>query len=203
MKGKVDKLLQRAFSLRFGLKLCLVTLLGGAALLFLLYLSLGANVGGSYTEAIYTIYDLKLRILPLIFASSYSMLVLGAVTLAVAAISLIYSHKIAGPIFRLEQSMEKIGSGDLTVSTRFRGSDQLSILAEDLNAMVRSLNHTARGLEEALEEARRHEEALRELLSRGEPHPEELRHAVDVLRRALVDLKKTISNIRTSEGEGA
>ena len=200
MKGKEDKLLQRAFTLRFGLKLCLLILLGGGALLFLLYLSLAANVGSSYTQAIYTIYDLKLRILPLIFASSYSLLVLFVVTIAVAAISVFYSHKIAGPIFRLERNMEQIGSGDLTVSTRLRGGDQLSLLADDLNSMVRSLNHTARGLSEALEEAKRSEEALRELLSRGEPAQEEIRAAIDDLRRTLVGLNRIISSIRTSEG---
>lgn len=200
MKGAKDKLLQRAFNLRFGLKLCLVTLLGGAGVLSLLYLSLSANVGGSYAHAIYTIYDLKLRIVPLIFASSYSMLVLAAVTIAVAAISVFYSHKIAGPIFRLERNMEQIGSGDLTVATRFRGGDQLSLLADDLNSMVRSLNHTARSATEALEDVRRSEDALRTLLARGEPGQEELRAAVDELRKSLVEFKRTISDIRTSEG---
>lgn len=200
MKGAQDKLLQRAFNLRFGLKLCLITLLGGAGLLALLYLSLDADVGGSYTQAIYTIYDLKLRILPLIFASSYSMLVLAVVAIAVAVISVLYSHKIAGPIFRLERNMEQIGSGDLTVSTRFRGGDQLSLLADDLNSMVRSLNHTARSATEALEAVRRSEDALKDLLAKEYPREEELRAAVDDLRRSLVELKRTVSNIRTSEG---
>ncbi|OGP21076.1 MAG: hypothetical protein A2054_00680 [Deltaproteobacteria bacterium GWA2_55_10] len=200
MKGAQDKLLQRAFNLRFGLKLCLITLLGGAGLLALLYLSLDADVGGSYTQAIYTIYDLKLRILPLIFASSYSMLVLAVVAIAVAVISVLYSHKIAGPIFRLERNMEQIGSGDLTVSTRFRGGDQLSLLADDLNSMVRSLNHTARSATEALEAMRRSEDALKDLLAKEYPREEELRAAVDDLRRSLVELKRTVSNIRTSEG---
>jgi len=200
LKGAQDKLLQRAFNLRFGLKLCLITLLGGAGLLALLYLSLDADVGGSYTQAIYTIYDLKLRILPLIFASSYSMLVLAVVAIAVAVISVLYSHKIAGPIFRLERNMEQIGSGDLTVSTRFRGGDQLSLLADDLNSMVRSLNHTARSATEALEAMRRSEDALKDLLAKEYPREEELRAAVDDLRRSLVELKRTVSNIRTSEG---
>jgi len=200
LKGAQDKLLQRAFNLRFGLKLCLITLLGGAGLLALLYLSLDADVGGSYTQAIYTIYDLKLRILPLIFASSYSMLVLAVVAIAVAVISVLYSHKIAGPIFRLERNMEQIGSGDLTVSTRFRGGDQLSLLADDLNSMVRSLNHTARSATEALEAVRRSEDALKDLLAKEYPREEELRAAVDDLRRSLVELKRTVSNIRTSEG---
>lgn len=199
MKGAQDKLLQRAFNLRFGLKLCLLTLLGGAGLLALLYLKLASDVGGSYTQAIYTIYDLKLRILPLIFASSYSMLVLAVVTIAVAAISVFYSHKIAGPIFRLERSMEQIGSGDLTIDTRFRGSDQLSLLADDLNAMARSLNHTARSVTEALEEVERSEEALKELLSKKEAEEVDIRAAIDDLKASLALLRKAISNIRTSE----
>ena len=118
-------LLERNFKLKFGLKLCLLTIAGMAAVTLLLYFYTASSLGGSYKEAIYTLYDLKIRIFPLIFASSYSILILAVVTISIAAISVLFSHKIAGPLFRVQRSLEEIGSGDLTVQTRFRGADQL------------------------------------------------------------------------------
>jgi methyl-accepting chemotaxis protein len=152
MTTRSSRLLERAFKIRFGLKLCLFTLLGGVAVVLFLYFSLARSLGGSYVEAIYTIYELKIRILPLIFASFYSILILGLVTAAIAVISVLFSHRIAGPMYRMEKNLDAIASGDLTVNTRFRGRDQLSTLADELNALVRSLNHTSRTVMDSAEE---------------------------------------------------
>ncbi|OGP17827.1 MAG: hypothetical protein A2V21_306280 [Deltaproteobacteria bacterium GWC2_55_46] len=199
MKNVTDtRLLQRAFNLRFGLKLCLFTLLGGGALVTLLWLSLARSVGDSYGEAIYSIYDLKLKVLPLIFASSYSILILALVTAAVAVISVLYSHRIAGPIFRLERNIEIIASGDLAIVTRFRSNDQLSVLADDLNSMVRSINHTTRSVKDALDRLGAAEDTLREL-GKGEPDEKELRAAIEGAREGISELKKALSHIKMKE----
>lgn len=193
-----SRLLERAFKIRFGLKLCLFTLLGGAAVLLLLYLSIAQSLGTSYGSAIYTIYELKIRILPLIFASSYSIVILAVVTGAIAVISVLFSHRIAGPLYRIEKNLELISSGDLTVSTRFRGLDQLNSLGDDLNAMVRSLNHTSRSIMDALEDIKDREEELRGLLASG-ASDDELRAAARGLSEAAATLKKALSHIKVKE----
>ena len=99
-------LLERSFKLKFGLKLCLLTIAGMAAVTLLLYFYTAGNLGGSYKEAIYTIYDLKIRIFPLVFASSYSIFILAVVTASIAVITVLFSHKIAGPLFRVERNLE-------------------------------------------------------------------------------------------------
>jgi nitrogen fixation/metabolism regulation signal transduction histidine kinase len=114
------------------------------AVTLFLYFATSKDLGDSYGRAIYLINDLRIRIFPLFFASFYSVFILVVVTAAIAAIPVLYSHKIAGPLFRIERNLDLIGSGDLTVNTRFRKTDQLFVLADELNAMVRSLNHTVR-----------------------------------------------------------
>lgn len=199
MMTSSSRLLERAFKIRFGLKLCLFTLLGGAAVVVLLYLALSRDVGGSYGEAIYTIYALKIRVLPLIFASSYSVLILGLVTAAIAVISVLFSHRIAGPLYRLEKNLETIASGDLTVNTRFRGMDQLSLLADELNALVRSLNHTSRSVMEAVEEMRAAEDALRTLLDMETPPEAALQGALAAMRASIEKLGRALSNMKVKE----
>lgn len=199
MMKSSSSLLERAFKIKFGLKLCLFTLIGGAAVVALLYLSLARGLGGTYTEAIYTIYDMKIRVLPLIFASFYSVLILGLVTAAIAAISLLFSHKIAGPIFRMEKNLEAIASGDLTVNTRFRGLDQLSVLADELNTMVRSLNHASRSAAESLDALRAAEDSLRALLDMDDPPESEVKAAIASLLAAVEAVKKIASGIKVKQ----
>ena len=199
MKKSSSRLLERAFKIKFGLKLCLFTLIGGAAVVALLYLSLARGLGGTYTEAIYTIYDIKIRVLPLIFASFYSVLILGLVTAAIAAISLLFSHKIAGPLFRMEKNLEAIASGDLTINTRFRGLDQLSVLADELNTMVRSLNHASRSAAESLETLRTAEDSLRALLDMDDPPESEVKAALASLMAAVEAVKKIASGIKVKQ----
>lgn len=198
MSTRAPRLLERAFKIRFGLKLCLFTLVGAASLVVLLHLSLSRGLGSSYSSAIYAIYDLKIRVAPLIFASSYALLVLAVVTAAIAVISVLFSHRIAGPLYRLERSLEEIASGDLTVVARLRGKDQLTALADEMNAMVRSLNHTSRSVIDAVDEIRAAEERIRGLMSAG-AEPGEVEDAARALRAASDRLTNALSHIRVRE----
>lgn len=190
-------LFEKYFRLKFGAKLCLLVLVGMTALTSATYFFTSRSLGDTYGEAIYTIYDLKVRIFPLIFASYYSIAILAVVTVAIAVIAVFFSHKIAGPLYRLERSLEAIGSGDLTVVTHFRGDDQLKALADDINVMVRSLNHLSRGCHDAVEGVRRAEENLSALLARADADPETLRRAAGELGEAIGELRKATAFIRT------
>ncbi|MFQ5735614.1 MAG: hypothetical protein ACE5GY_01980 [Thermodesulfobacteriota bacterium] len=194
-----NRLLERDFKLKFGLKLCLLTIAGMAAVTLLLYSMTSRTLGGTYAEAIYTLYDLKIRIFPLIFASSYSIFILAVVTAAIAAISVLFSHKIAGPLFRVEKNLEVIGSGDLTVQTRFRGNDQLVALADEINEMSRSLNHTVRSTGDALALIEKGERTLRELLEDGGIERQEALAAAAELKAGVEEFKRALSTIKTDE----
>lgn len=193
----MKNLVEKTFKLNFGLRLCLLTAAGMLAVTLFLYYATSKDLGDSYGHAIYLINDLKIRIFPLIFASFYSIFILVVITTAIAVISVLYSHKIAGPIYRLEKNLELIGSGDLTVNTRFRRTDQLFALADEINAMVRSLNHTVRGYGEALSKVRRCEERIDGLLKDGGCGEGELREALLALKSAIDEVKGIDSGIKT------
>ncbi|MBI5586942.1 MAG: methyl-accepting chemotaxis protein [Deltaproteobacteria bacterium] len=193
----MKNLVEKTFKLNFGLRLCLLTAAGMLAVTLFLYYATSKDLGDSYGRAIYLINDLKIRIFPLIFASFYSIFILVVITTAIAVISVLYSHKIAGPIYRLEKNLELIGSGDLTVNTRFRRTDQLFVLADEINAMVRSLNHTVRGYGEALLRVQRCEERIEELLKDGGCGEGELKEALLALKSAIDEVKGINSGIKT------
>ncbi len=190
-------LVLRSFKLKFGLKLCLLTIAGVLAVTLSLYFLTSRSLGESYGSAIYTIYNLKINIFTLMFASFYSVFILAVVTAAIAVIAMLFSHKIAGPIYRIEKNLDVISSGDLTLNTRFRGNDQLVALADEINGMVRSLNHIVRTSADALEECRRREEMLALLLNKKDPPEQELLDALQALKRAVTELKKSASAVKT------
>lgn len=193
---KNSGLVKRAFKLKFGLELCVLTIAGMLAVTLFLYFVTSKDLGDSYGRAIYTIYDLKIRIFPLIFASFYSIFVLTLVTIAIALISVFFSHRIAGPIFRIEKSLELIGKGDLTVNTKFRGKDQLTGLADEINDMVRALNHSVRNSRDALFELQRCEERLEAFLRDKKASGREFEEALEAFRAAVESLKRSASNIK-------
>ncbi len=133
---KREALLERGYEMWFGLKYCLLTLAGFAAFALFLYLAAGRDLGRSYGEAIYTIYNLKVNILSLMLASVYSVVILVLTVVFTALVSIFFSHKIAGPLFRLARDLERLASGDITGKTFFREKDQFAMLATEKNNMA-------------------------------------------------------------------
>lgn len=196
---KNSTLVEKSFKLRFALWLCVLTVAGAVVLTSFLYFATSKSLGGTYGEAIYVIHDLRIKIFPLIFSSFYSILILAVTTLSIAVISIFFSHKIAGPIYRLEKNLELIGSGDLTVNTKFRANDQLESLEEDINGMVRSLNYRVRGCAEALDEIKRCHERLALILKDGSSGENDLMEALEALKQGVKELKKMTSAVKVKE----
>jgi methyl-accepting chemotaxis protein len=200
---KNSRLIENAFNLRFGLKFSLLTIAGMMAVTIFLFFVTAENMGDTYTHAVSTIYDLKIRIFPLMFASFYSIGILAVVTMAIALITVFFSHKIAGPIYRIEKSFEQVGSGDLTVKTRLREHDQLAPLAEDVNGMVQSLNLTLRASSSALAEIKRCGKDLEALLgAQSSPSDREISGAMGALKFGIDELKRVSSDLKTPSKNG-
>lgn len=54
-------------------------------------------------------------------------------------VSVFVSHKIAGPVFRFEESAKTIANGDFSLRIRLRKGDELHDLADAFNRMTESL----------------------------------------------------------------
>jgi len=73
----------------------------------------------------------------------------------VAFISVYFSHRIAGPIYRLEKDlMQMVNEGDLTKQFHLREKDELKELAETLNTMTANLRTKLLSDEQFREESR-------------------------------------------------
>lgn len=53
---------------------------------------------------------------------------------------LLFSHKIAGPVYRIEKTIDEIAKGNLALKIKLRKGDELRDLADIINIMIGNLN---------------------------------------------------------------
>ena len=71
--------------------------------------------------------------------SALSMLyfaVSGVVFVLMMGLGILYSHRIAGPLYHLDRKMRRIASGEEPSPVNFRRRDQFAELSESFNAMI-------------------------------------------------------------------
>ncbi len=87
-------------------------------------------------------------------------------TLLISFVSILWTHKIAGPLYRLRKSFLQIATGDFTIVTRFRNSDQLQNIPVILNSGLQQLRDDFIRLHSEIEAIRSEVELLAEECSK-------------------------------------
>jgi methyl-accepting chemotaxis protein len=64
---------------------------------------------------------------------------IGAVILLFGVISILISHKVAGPLYRLKKTLAEVTAGNLNVVVKLRKWDDLKDLADHLNILIDEL----------------------------------------------------------------
>lgn len=85
-------------------------------------------------------------ILPLLAGVVLVVALLSA--MSVLIIALFSSHKIAGPLFRVQREIKQFAQGDLTRTFRIRGDDQLQELSRSLEDMGYALRENQSQIKE-------------------------------------------------------
>ena len=135
---RLDRELNSIFP-KFGTRLVLIIILiaiisiiGASAIsfYFLQGKTLGPDYGGAFKMLVQLKNELLFRSL-LIYALSALLIVLG-----VAVVGLLYSHRIAGPMYRLAVFLDKTRDEGLGNRLRFRRRDATHPLAEAINRVM-------------------------------------------------------------------
>ena len=62
------------------------------------------------------------------------------VAFVVLAFCLVFTHRVAGPIYRFEQTLDRLARGEDIASVKIRKGDELKEMADKLNAVIRLIN---------------------------------------------------------------
>lgn len=130
----IDKRFQTNFILRFSL----LVFVGGLLTMLIFYLlSLQSTTVGFIGSRVVASSTADF-ILPILLQTV--ILVTIIIGLAAVVLTLLISHKIAGPLFRFKKVMESLQKGDFVSvqEVRLRKKDQLQLFANELNTMIKN-----------------------------------------------------------------
>lgn len=118
---------------------------------------------------------------------------IAALIIFIAIASVFVSHKIAGPVFRFEQSVKSIAEGDLTLRIHLRKGDELMDLADMFNEMVESL-------EKIVKIERVHAEKMKNALEKLKSNSNK-KEVEEILSSVMNDLESFNNQFKISGGD--
>lgn len=130
--------INKSFQTSFILKFVLIIVLGGAISICLTLFTCNGTLTTSFMNSKLVVQKTCYAIMPSVI---YTNLITTAVIVLIAVVvTLVISHKIAGPMFRFEKDIQRVAQGDLKSRIYIRKGDQLEEMANSLNSMIDSLN---------------------------------------------------------------
>ena len=122
------------------LKCALIFMAGLAGTAAIFWLMMHRQIGPTYGEGFRMLAELNRDILYKSLAIYGSTVLVTMV--CIALITLLYSHRVAGPVYRLRQFAGCIGRGDVSGRVTLRQSDVVHQLAMEMNAMNATFRQT-------------------------------------------------------------
>jgi len=173
----INKKFQRNFIIKF----CSLVALGSLLSAVIIYMMSKATVTTTFENSRLTIKTTADFILPTVLLSGAVVIVV--IGIATIIVTLFTSHRIAGPLYRMDKDVQEVAAGNLAKRFNLRQGDEIRPLAASLDMMAGRLRAD-------IAEAK---EALSELGRAPELGPSSSATAKDALRRlkAVLDKFKT------------
>ena len=190
--------IRKDFQGKFVLRFFLAILIGAIVFTIILSIFSGHTMTVTYEDSSLRLDRTpKALFLHMVRAYGVYILVLGVV---VSVFSLFLSHRIAGPLFRFERSVEEVTRGNLAFRITLRKNDEGKELAGLMNTMVTSLSGQIRDMRQQADAAYGELEGISQELAGGNLSTGEMRERISETMKSMENLKKTLSLFTTDKG---
>ena len=160
-----------------------------------IFLLFPANLGQDYHSSLATVQAIRKvlfwRVL-LVYAVVFLFMLLSIVML-----HLFYSHRIAGPTYRIAAEAAKIARGNLTCKFTLRSNDNLTDIKDLLNKLGCSYRERIDAMQDRLAVVETHAEAIAALNRQCQPDDAALRHPLAELTATLKEIEHDLLVIKT------
>ena len=135
----------------------LASLVTGWAVFATMWSFLGEKLANVYPQGrlIYVLRATNLALIRNLLLVSPLVFILG----------LLFSHRIAGPLYRIEKTIDEIAKGNLTIRIKLRQGDELSDLADEINRMAENLDKVLSSDKKTMLEIQRDLDELKRIVS--------------------------------------
>jgi methyl-accepting chemotaxis protein len=192
----IKKRFQTDFSIKFLILIAIESLM---AIGLFIYISKGTITAG-YSGSELIVARTRDFFLPTLLLSN--LIIVGLTAFVGVVVLLLASHKIAGPLYRFEESLVKIGDGDLTYRLALRGKDQMNLLAERINELNSKMEEVISTIQQKLDDMEKLFSEIQSSLSPDSYNKRELEDLINEASKKVNELKKTSNYFRTSRTQG-
>jgi len=187
--------IKKRFQTRFILKFCLLITLSCFLMGVLVYLLSAKTTTTSFEDLRLVVKSTADFILPALALSSLVAIII--ISLASVGAVLFVSHRIAGPLYRFEKSIEQISNGDLTTDTHLREKDEIKILADGLNEMVEKMRESITASQRGIAELEDKTVHVKERLGKLGVAQNEIDEILKSYETTLKQLKQNLAHFKT------
>lgn len=123
---------------------------------------------------------------------------LAIMALYIGLVGIFYSHKLAGPLYKISQILGEIARGDLffNIHCRKENDQVIKEISSNLNTTINDFRDSIRGIETAVATLSRETEGLKDKIwCRRHELPEIMQH-VDTIREKEKELQELIKNYK-------
>ena len=138
------------FQREFILKFCILVTVGAIISGGIVYILSMSTVTTTFENSRLVMKSTADFILPAILLSSAIVIVF--IGFAMVIVTLFTSHRVAGPLYRMEKDIKEVASGNLTKTFRVRQNDELKTLATSLDEMTKDLRAEINSIKRVLTE---------------------------------------------------
>lgn len=177
-------MIEKRFELKFLLKYIVSIIAGFAIIIAALYLVLPRADVMHYYEAISSLIKTSDALVRTFIIAGLIEFVF--IIFVINFISIPASHKIAGPISRLEKTLENFADGDVTKTVRFRYYDPLRNVANTFNNSLKNFAQMLRAIEQANNNMNKAREKLDGTVK-----------SINKFKKSVVALEKEIEKFKT------
>ena len=129
----IDKKFQRKFIIKF----CGLIAAGSVIFGLIVYFMSKSTLTTTFENSRLVIKSTADFVLPLVLLGS--AIVIAVIGFSTIAITLFTSHKIAGPLYRMQKDVEEVSTGNLKKTFALRQTDEIKALAVSLGNMTEAL----------------------------------------------------------------
>lgn len=184
---------QRNYSLFLYAKTFGIVLVGAAIAVWGVFWSFPAGLGEGYHNALAAVQAIR-KVLFWKIATVYAVIGIPCVP-AIAVLHLFYSHRIAGPVYRIGLEAAKIAQGDLSGKITFRPKDNLADMADMMNDMASQYRGRISAVKDYLAVIDVQLKTMSDLMQQGGDGAA-LKQAAEEITNNVKNIERSLSEIR-------
>lgn len=180
-------LIEKDFQAKFVLRVCVPIILTAFISAFIVYHFSSQSTTTVFEHSRLIIKPTTEFIKPALILGGFISIIL--VGIATIVIMFFQSHRIAGPLYKLESSLEKIADGDLSFDIHFRKGDEVKRLAEVFNMASKSLGSMIMGLKDESAE-------LNSALAKMKEQGADVNNEIKKIEKSAANLNEKLNNFK-------